>query len=189
MRRLRLPILRLRVVRVSRSGTVHWMRGPEKCVPAVQKFCDVAALWNIDAARTKDVIDAACDVLAAAVDGPAMRTLAAMSVSPLLSPFEVDGPLADALEEVGASLPSRQTDAAAEAAVCAMARRTLRGEMTPRELVSWAHRVITHTGIGMAERLVTLDDEYDLAQDRTYGEVAQVEAAILEEAQRLASGS
>jgi hypothetical protein len=165
------------------------MRGPEKYVPTVHKFCDVAALWNIDAARTKDVVDAACDVLAAGVDGPAMRTLAALSVSPLLSPFQVDGPLADALEEVGASLPPRQTDAAAEAAVRAMARRTLRGEMTPRELVSWAHRVITHTGVAVAERLVTLDDQYDLAQDRIYGKVAQVEAEILQEAQRLASGS
>ena len=165
------------------------MRRPEKHVPTVQRFCDLAALWNIDAARTKDVIDAACDVLATGVDGPAMRTLASMSVSPLLSPFEVDGPLADALEEVGATLPPRQTDAAVEAAVRAMARRTLRGDMTPRELVNWAHRVITHTGVEMAERLVTLDDQYDLAQDRIYGEVAQVEAEILEEAQRLASGS
>jgi hypothetical protein len=156
---------------------------------AVQDFADTAALWNVEAASTRDVVLAACDVLGADADGPAMRMLAAVSTSSSVSRWDVDDLVVGALRELGRSLPPRGTEAAAEAALAAMARRLVRGVLTSRALASWAHRVMGHGGPARAQPLVELHHAYNLAVDgydpRT---VRQLDAEVLRHAARLAAG-
>lgn len=154
---------------------------------AVQRFVDTAALWNVDSTSTESLIRAACDVLVAEADGAAMRMLAAVTMSPMVSVWEVADLVDAALAELVISLPPRETEDAAEAAVRSMAARTVRGEIQPRELAAWAHRVIGHEGPAMAQTLVELDDAYDLSvdgyEDRT---IAELDADTVREARRLA---
>lgn len=41
---------------------------------------DAVALWNVDQGSAADVVRAACDLLVAGLDGPALCTLAAVSI-------------------------------------------------------------------------------------------------------------
>lgn len=154
---------------------------------AVQRFVHTAALWNVDSTSTESLIRAACDVLVADADGPAMRMLAAVPMSPMVSVWEVADLVDAALAELGKALPPRETEGAAEAAVRSMAARAVHGEIQPRELVAWAHRVIGHQGPAVAQTLVELDDAYDLSvdgyEDRT---IVELDADTMREARRLA---
>lgn len=152
---------------------------------ARQKFCDVAVLWNVDVLEFGHVIHAARDVAAAGAAGPAMALLASVSHSSFMSPFEVHRCLAGDLAEVGYALFPRQTEDAQEVAVRAMARRTLRGEVSPRDITAWAHEYVSHQGLEVAQRLVELEDEFDLAEAGTRGSVDGVTAEVMAEVQRL----
>ncbi|MFE0802699.1 hypothetical protein [Streptomyces sp. NPDC058812] len=78
------------------------------------------------------------------------------------------------------------SEAGQDAAVRALAHQMLAGRLTPRELVMRIHQRFGHQ-LPLAERLVELDDEYDIVE---YGNrsLAQFDAEVTVEAQRLAHG-
>ena len=154
----------------------------------VQALHDVAVLWEFGTVRAGSVIRAACDVVAADIGGDDMLMLAARSIREPVGTFEFSAAARSALLEVGRDLPALGSRELAELAVRAMARRTVQGEVTGRDLASWAHRHLGHGGIGIAQRLVELDDAYDLADGGvTADHEADLDAAALAEAHALAS--
>lgn len=119
------------------------------------------------------MVSAACDVLAAGADSPALRMLAAVSYR--TAHTEMAPLLEAALRELDLPPPS------ADGAVRAMCARTLAGEVTPRGLASWVHRTFGHD---RAVKLAEFDDAYDIV-DYTEETVENIDAAVLAEARRL----
>jgi hypothetical protein len=149
---------------------------------------DAAVLWMIGSYGTEPVIRAACDVLAVGMDGLNLRMLAATSVNERVSAWEFNALAARAVAETGRTLPSRDSKDAQAAALRAMARRTLDGQLSCREFARWAHRVIGHEGVGTAQRMVEFDDEYDLgADDLVSSSIEDLDAAVMAEARLLAN--
>ncbi len=92
--------------------------------------------------------------------------------------------LPGALEELGLTFYPVGSDAGKEAAVRALARRMLVGELSCREFAFWIHQGHGHD-LALTERLAELDDEYGTLEygDRTE---AQIDAEVTAEARRLA---
>lgn len=149
---------------------------------------DAAVLWMIGSYGTEPVIRAACDVLAVGMDGLNLRMLAATSVNERISAWEFNALVARAVAETGRTLPGGDSKDAQAAALRAMARRTLDGQLSCREFARWAHRVIGHEGVGAAQRMVEFDDEYDLgADDLVSSSVEDLDVAVMAEARLLAN--
>jgi hypothetical protein len=123
------------------------------------KMRDSAALWSVGYGTAAEVVEAACDLLVAGYDGPALRMLAA--VSPRHADEDVPELLEAALRDVDLTHYEKDSRAGQEAAVRALATRVLVGSMSPMGLAVWAHGRFGHGTLGLAERLVELDDAYD----------------------------
>ncbi|MGW9131361.1 hypothetical protein [Streptomyces sp. NPDC055681] len=136
--------------------------------------------WEI---RASDVVTAACDALAAGLDTPGLRVLAACTRAK--ADYDVHELLPEALDELGLTFYPVASEAGQEAAARALARRMLAGELAPRELTFRTHQRYGHE-LPLTERLAELDDEYDTIDygDRT---VDQVAAEVTAEARRLAA--
>lgn len=143
---------------------------------------DHAALWRVGEIRASDVVSAACDALVAGLDTPSLRILAACTRAE--ADYDVHDLLPPALAELGLTFHPVASKAGQEAAVRALARRMLAGELTPWEFTFRIHQSYGHE-LPLAERLAELDDEYGVLEysDRT---VAQVNADVTAEARRLA---
>jgi hypothetical protein len=148
----------------------------------VEEFRDVVALWQVGWRSAEDVVRAACDLLVAGVDGPAMSRLAAASVR--TADDEVPVLLEEAMTEIGLEHHDLGSDGALEAGVRAMAALTLSDELSPRELARWAHRSCGHERLALAEELVMLDDVYDCLEFTAETE-ADVDEQVMAEARRL----
>ncbi|HET6857484.1 MAG TPA: hypothetical protein VFH94_10360 [Streptomyces sp.] len=144
---------------------------------------DHAALWNVGEISAREVVDCACDALVAGLDTPSLRILAACTRAE--ADYDVHGLLSPALAELGLTLHPVGGEAGQEAAVRALARRMLAGELKPWELSFRIHRRYGHE-LPLAERLAELDDEYGMLEDGD-GAIAQVDAAVTAEARRLAN--
>lgn len=131
--------------------------------------------------RASDVVNAACDALVAGLDTPGLRTLAACTRAE--ADYDVHDLLPAALDELGLTFYPVGSEARQEAAVRALARRVLAGDLTPREFTFRIHQRHGHE-LPLTERLAELDDEYDILEygDRT---VDQVDAEVIAEARRL----
>ena len=145
----------------------------------VEEFRDVVALWCVKEKSAWDVVLAACDLLLEDVTAPSLAVLAAVSRRD--ADVEVPIRLREVLPELGLDPLERGTVAAKEAALRAMARRTLAGEVAPRDLAMWAYRKFEHAWIDLATELSNLDDDYDIGV-RSIGEI---DADVLAEARRL----
>lgn len=157
---------------------------------AIDELFDSAALWLVGSAGSEPVIRAACDVVSVGIEGPHLIMLAATSVKERVSSWEFDPLVARAVAETGRALPPRAGEQAQCAAATAMARRVLRGELTCRRLASWAHRMIGHEGPVDLQRLVVLDDEYDMVEYMgPVDGMADLDAEVRAEAQRLCATS
>ncbi|WP_086662732.1 hypothetical protein [Lentzea kentuckyensis] len=143
-------------------------------------FRDVVALWLVREKRATEVVLAACDLLVAGAGGEAVARLAA--VTRLEADIEVPILLPEVMRELDLPHHDRGTVEAREAGLRAMAVRVLAGELTPRELTKWSHRVFGHEDEGW--RLSELDDAYD-----TYAldSDEELDAEVLEEARRITS--
>lgn len=101
--------------------------------------------------------DAAANLLVLGHDTPALRELAGLS--PGDSFYEVEPALAAALDELGiGDLLSASAD---RAGLEARLELFLEGDLTLRDLSSWAHKVIGHQGEDDLQPFVALDDIYD----------------------------
>jgi hypothetical protein len=156
----------------------------------ITAFRDATARWSAGFGDAAAVVRAACDVLAAGHGGMAMAMLAGVH----LRRADEGAPdlLPDALAEVGLPFVPRGDKAGQEYWVATMAEGVLTGALSPRELAAWAHREIGHDGLDAAQRLVTLDDEYDDAAflAEHYGhpavDASDLDAEVIAEARRLA---
>ncbi|MBV1941233.1 hypothetical protein KUF83_32420 [Streptomyces sp. BV286] len=150
---------------------------------AARAFQDHAALWSTGDARASDVVNAACDALAAGLDSSGLRILAACTRAD--ADYDVHALLPEALEELGLTFYPVASEVGQEAAARALARRMLAGELTPREFTFRIHKRHGHE-LALTERLAELDDEYDTL---AYGDMpaAQVDAEVTAEARRLAA--
>jgi hypothetical protein len=134
----------------------------------VATFGEVVALWYVDRVLTAEIVLAACDVLAAGADGPSLRMLAAVSI-PDVRDEEVVDVLEAALREVGLPYAPKHTAAARRAGLIAIARRTLSGIDTPRELAHFArhefwpppHNSDRSAFDQLVAELADMDDLYD----------------------------
>ncbi|MET8968637.1 hypothetical protein [Streptomyces hydrogenans] len=144
---------------------------------------DRAALWSTGEVRASDVVHAACDALVTGLDTPGLRMLAACTRAE--ADYEVHDLLPAALDELGLPFHPVGSEAGQEAAVRALARCMLAGELTPREFTYRIHQRHGHE-LPLTARLAELDDEYDILEygDRT---VDQVDAEVIAEARRLAA--
>ncbi|MCX5415755.1 hypothetical protein [Streptomyces sp. NBC_00059] len=144
---------------------------------------DHAVLWSTGEIRASDVVNAACDALVAGLDTPGLRILAACTRAE--ADYDVHDLFPAALDELGLTFYPVGSEAGREAAVRALARRMLAGELTPREFTFHLHQRHGHE-LPLTERLAVLDDTYDILEygDRT---VDQVDAEVTAEARRLAA--
>ncbi len=122
-------------------------------------LADAAALWSAGRGAPYAVVDAACAALVAGFDGYWLRTLAAAPHG-WETGDEVDELLYSTMAELGLPWQPRFSHDADEAAIRALARRLLRGEMTSWELARIAHAMFGHEP-GPTENLGYLDDVYD----------------------------
>ncbi|AYF31009.1 hypothetical protein CSH63_26920 [Micromonospora tulbaghiae] len=97
---------------------------------------------------------------------------------------EVPELLEAAPKDVGLSHYPRGSHAGQEAAVTIMASRVLAGLLSPLDLAVWAHSIIGHDKLPVAERLVELDDVYDTLEYTDMTE-QDVNDEILVEARRI----
>lgn len=126
---------------------------------ARQRFGDVLALYDLRDVDSKSVVSAATDLLAHGIDGDGLVALASMVVTPLTSPCEMDALLGAAREEL--SMGQLDPEETAIRAAQTQARRWLRGDLTDRQLASWAHGAIGHDGPAVLQDLVVTDDMFD----------------------------
>ncbi|APU43496.1 hypothetical protein [Streptomyces sp. TN58] len=144
---------------------------------------DHAALWRVGDISASEVVNSACDALVAGLDTPSLRILAACTRAE--ADYDVHDLLPPALAELGLTLHPASGETGQEAAVRAIARRMLAGELQPWELTFRIHRRYGHE-LPLAERLAELDDEYGMLEDGDEA-VAQIDAEVTAEARRLAN--
>ncbi|QVQ53799.1 hypothetical protein J4H86_08830 [Spiractinospora alimapuensis] len=152
---------------------------------AATELADAAALWSAGLGSAEAVVEAACASLVAGLDGETLRTLAAVSTQPGATDpgYEVAELLETALAELGISHHPRYSTTANDAALRALCRRHLRGELEPWELTHVAHWMFGHQA-GPAEELWELDDVY-ASLDVTDLTVEDVDAQVSAAARRL----
>jgi len=105
------------------------------------------------------MVSAATDLLVSGMDGPAVVALASAVVTPVTSPFEMDALVLEAREELG--MAQLDDELTAIRASQTQLRRWLAGELTDRQLASWAHGAIGHEGPAVLQDLVVTDDMFD----------------------------
>ena len=149
---------------------------------ALTAMRDVVALWYVDQSTCAEIVYAACDLLAAEFDGPALRQLGAVSIDDAYA--EVPPLLEAAMTDVGLPYLAPDSAAAELAGLRAMAARALSGAITPRELTAWVHGRFGHTRLELAESLAALDDDYDIG----HLDVVEIDGEVLAEARRIAQG-
>ncbi|MFI9639685.1 hypothetical protein ACIG87_06390 [Micromonospora sp. NPDC051925] len=153
---------------------------------------NTAALWSVGSAPAAKVIRAACDCLVAGVDSPTLRIVAGISPVPGSESDELRRWLRDALTELSLTFYREGSREGADEAVRIMARRLLDGQITSRDLTSWAYGFITRDGTPLAAELIALDDAYECVEAVVHDghpypreAAAKVDADVIAEARRL----
>lgn len=148
---------------------------------AARALQDSAVRWSTGDAAAYDVVNDACEALAAGLDSPTLRMLAACSR--LEAGYDAPALFPQALHELGLTFYPRGSRAGKEAALRTLASLLLTGDLTPRELALEVHRRFGHA-LPLADRLSALHDEYGILDyiDKTE---AQVSADITTEARHL----
>lgn len=126
---------------------------------ARRAFGDVLAMYDLRSVDGRRVVAAASGLLVADLDGPAATDLASMVVTPLTSPFQIDALVASARDELG--MPVLDGERTAIRAAQAQLRRWRDGELTDRQLATWAHTAVGHGGPAVLQDLVVADDVLD----------------------------
>lgn len=153
-------------------------RGREDQMAAWHLFRTPVGLWRSSPKEgTKNLIDAATDLLVLGHDSPALRELAGMSITD--SAYEVEPVVHRVLEEIG--VETLLDVSADRAGLEAQLERFLDGEVGLGQLSRWAHSAIGHEGDEECQPFVLLDDIYDnwehAGRDLEYLEVTARRAA------------
>ncbi|MEU8953260.1 hypothetical protein AB0C93_03035 [Streptomyces sp. NPDC048518] len=155
---------------------------------AADDLLDLAVLWSGGEAGAYEIVEAACAALVVGLDSPTLRILADCTRAE--ADYEMPALLPAVLDELGRVFYRHDIDVEARqnAAVRALARQLLTGELISRELAPRIHQRFSHQ-LPLAVRLAELDDAYDSTEyeigdeDRT---LAEIDANVMAEAQRLA---
>ncbi|MEU5788700.1 hypothetical protein ABZ754_13355 [Micromonospora purpureochromogenes] len=154
---------------------------------AISELHDAVVLWAVGYDSAGDVVRAACNALAAGVDGSSLAELAGVPLRQ--ADTAVHEALPAALDELGLPYYAQDSRESEAAALKVLATRAVAGELSPRELADWTHRRFGHDRLPLAEPLAALDDEYDMLG---YGPVspsttatAALDAEVLAEARRI----
>lgn len=151
---------------------------------AEDELLDAVQLWWIaPGAYAGEVIDAATECLVAGLDTEALRELAGASVRD--SRLLLDPLILKTIDELTLN-ESLGTDSQLSA-MLVQARRLGVGRITPRQLVSWAHKHIGHEGSDECQRFVNFYYTYDEAEYVGLRE-AEVDDMVRQEADALLSG-
>src|SRR6059058_1703123 len=99
---------------------------------AATRMRDAVALWSVGDINAAEIVKAACELLVAGHDGPALRMLAAVPYR--YADEEVPEILEAALTDIGMTYYETGSHAGKEAAVRALAARVLAVTLPPRNL-------------------------------------------------------
>jgi hypothetical protein len=165
------------------------MTTDESKARAAELLRDEIALWMTSQVSPADVIAAACGVIVAGAESPAVVDLAGRSARESSGIIAKD--VVAALDELRLPPRPRRSEAVLLAASLAMCRRFFRGLVSAGELARWAHRTAGHEGPAAVQGLVSLDDDYDGAEyDRAgVGAFAEIDGAVDREAALLVRSS
>jgi hypothetical protein len=151
---------------------------------ALSAMRDIVALWYVGHGTAAQVVYAACDLLAEGFDGPSLCMLAAVSIDQ--ADTDVPDLLEPALHDVGLTYHPKDSLAAQQAGLIAMAAQTLSNRLPPRALAAWAHSAFGHAKLELAEHLAALDDTYDTLEF-TNTAPEDIDAEVMAEARRIVS--
>jgi hypothetical protein len=168
------------MVMPSSTGVIHDERVQRDT--AFVRMQEAVALWSVGEVTAADLVSLACELLVAGFDGMNLAMLA--GVHARNADEDVPDLLEAALDDVGLRHYPAGSDAGLEAALSVMASRVLAGRMSPMDLATWAHSTIGHDRLPIAERLVDLDDMYDII-DYTDMTERDLDNEIFAEARRI----
>lgn len=147
------------------------------------RFAEAAAFFSIGAVTPSDLVALACDALVGGQDSQALRELAGQT--PPTSVYDIEHLLEKLADDLLFTFHRRGSDSGRIAAARVMAARCLAGEMPAQELTRWMHERIGHGHDSPPlEDLVTLDDQYDIAE-YTGQDKKEVDSAVVAAARRL----
>lgn len=141
------------------------------------------AVWSVSEAGSHEVVDSAAEALAAGLDGPTLRQLAACTRAE--ADYDVPELLPVALGELGFDWHPPGSEAALETAARALAALVLTGELTPGQFAFCVHQRCGHA-LPLTERLARLDDEYCMGE-YSRCTALRLDAEVTAEARRLAA--
>lgn len=123
------------------------------------RFGDALALFDQRVVDGRGMVAAATELLAHGVDPEPVVALASELVTPLTSAFRTDELVASARAEM--NMPRLDGATSARRVTQGRIRQWLRGELTDRELVRWAHGEYGYHGPQELTDLVAVDDLFD----------------------------
>lgn len=149
---------------------------------ALIQMQEAAALWSVGQVTAADLVSLACELLVVGFAGMNLAVLA--GVHARNADEEVPDLLEAALNDVRLSHYPAGSDTGLEATIRIMAARVLAGRMSPMDLAAWAHSTVGHDRLPITERLVDLDDMYDILD---YSDMTEqdLENEIFAEARRI----
>ncbi|GAA4534161.1 hypothetical protein GCM10023192_28660 [Amycolatopsis samaneae] len=149
----------------------------------LSRLRETVARWYADQVSAGDIVFAACDLLVAGIDGPAVVAVAAVDVS--AADEKVPELVEELLRETGFAVPGRGSDTADEHALRVLAALTAAGALEPRRFLFWAAARCAQDGMVLADRLSSLEGSYE-AMRFLGGDPERLDEQVLDEAHRLA---
>jgi hypothetical protein len=129
-----------------------------------------------------DLVDWGVEALVAGWESQSLNVLAGLAKPP--NDFEVDRYVERMMAELGIETPD--TDRLASLYGVAVAASMLAGDTAPYEGAKELYRLWLNTGCRkVLQPWAMFEDQYELARDQVYGDVADVERDILAEARRM----
>ena len=126
---------------------------------AVNRMVEAIAWWRVRLPDARAILEqAAVDLLVEGDDHPTVAEMAGMY--PDESAFFVDALVERIVEELDLHVPlALDQEIVAARRIC---RSVISGELSPRELTSWAHQQFHHESkVDLINELAVLDDDYD----------------------------
>lgn len=123
---------------------------------------EASGMWAKGQSATNEVVQLAALMLTEGFDTPSLRILAGLSENE--GWWESRSVLVAAFDELGLPFAEQDSDEAGLLALRYLCRLYLRGQLSARDLSLWAHNNVGHEGPDVAQMLVSLDDDIDLAE-------------------------
>jgi hypothetical protein len=145
-------------------------------------FTDRTILWLIGRASEDEVIQAAAQAVPGGAGGQALAELAGLPWSRMHSDFEQK--VRAAVAELGFALPTRDSAECRLLGLAALSQRCLAGELTPKELATWAHLAfdwpdVPPAAAALEELYYAYDEDVDVTEDQADRQVREAAARLI----------